>query len=612
MYTQQSQTEFDPALLSLLAVAKKVTPSGQPTIAAQIAEEAQQLESPQTTPQEMPPAPQGIAGALQQAQQTAPSVAQNMQAQGMPPQMPPQAPEGMPPPEETGIAALPLPAPQYAEGGVIGYAGPDGSLVGDEDETTSIAGDWTRGLLADTGDLARDLLSGLSDKVEKEKLANRLRSSMATLQPGLLEQMRGGTKDFRSERESRESQASQMEAMLAALRGATSAPRPEGSWAAEEKPTTTPQFEMQEGTTPQSLIAALAYELNSPDTSPAARVAINKKIQELTAQIPSRAPDRVSDVGILAPRMEAPIASSGGRPDIESLLSSSGRPTVEAAKALAASLVPAADQTEAKRLYKLRQELEAGRPDFEGQKAQAFAEAYEKDKSGRKIDRLIELAQATAQGGIRGVAPALQQFDKSKMAIDLNFKQGQIALEEAKQAKAEGSLEKLMAANQKIADAAAKHDELVANAGMRGYGDLTSQFVAELNARERGLDRTAQERIAQLGGTEGALLKYSQEHPEEFAAYMALKAGLKPGGTRAAQIDRYADDYNKLTLDMMANTRLENQGIYNLQDYIKYRDAIAAGGVGATADKAPPVGAVIQGYKFKGGNPADKSNWEKV
>jgi hypothetical protein len=33
---------------------------------------------------------------------------------------------------------------------------------------------------------------------------------------------------------------------------------------------------------------------------------------------------------------------------------------------------------------------------------------------------------------------------------------------------------------------------------------------------------------------------------------------------------------------------------------------------GAPASAAPPVGTVKQGYRFKGGNPADKSNWEKV
>ena len=32
----------------------------------------------------------------------------------------------------------------------------------------------------------------------------------------------------------------------------------------------------------------------------------------------------------------------------------------------------------------------------------------------------------------------------------------------------------------------------------------------------------------------------------------------------------------------------------------------------SSSGKVPAVGAVMNGYKFKGGNPADKNNWEKV
>jgi hypothetical protein len=35
------------------------------------------------------------------------------------------------------------------------------------------------------------------------------------------------------------------------------------------------------------------------------------------------------------------------------------------------------------------------------------------------------------------------------------------------------------------------------------------------------------------------------------------------------------------------------------------------GGAGAS-QAVPPVGTVMQGYRFKGGNPADRNNWEKV
>jgi hypothetical protein len=37
-----------------------------------------------------------------------------------------------------------------------------------------------------------------------------------------------------------------------------------------------------------------------------------------------------------------------------------------------------------------------------------------------------------------------------------------------------------------------------------------------------------------------------------------------------------------------------------------------AGGTPQAAPSGPAVGAVIKGYKFKGGNPADPKSWEKA
>lgn len=124
MYTQTSTPSIDPALRALLAVAEKVTPSGQPTIAAQVAQAAGQQQQPQ-----------GIEAALGQAEQAAPSVAQNMQQQQMAQmlqqaqQAQPAQPQPQPQQSAGGIAALPIPEGAYAEGGVVGYAGPDGSYV---------------------------------------------------------------------------------------------------------------------------------------------------------------------------------------------------------------------------------------------------------------------------------------------------------------------------------------------------------------------------------------------------------------------------------------------------------------------------------------------------
>ncbi len=155
--------KFDPALLSLMAVAKKVTPQGQPTVAANmlgqagVPPQAMPPGQPPGQPPGMPPGmpPQGIAqafpatppqnmqGALDQSAAAAPSVAKNMQeqqtaqmlAQGQP--QPPMMAEG-------GIASLPIDDYEYADGGIIGYAGGGTSDVGDEGSILRRLIDWMK------------------------------------------------------------------------------------------------------------------------------------------------------------------------------------------------------------------------------------------------------------------------------------------------------------------------------------------------------------------------------------------------------------------------------------------------------------------------------------
>jgi len=131
------QTQFDPALLSLMQVAKRVTPQGGRTVADSVMAKAgvPPQEMPPGAPQGMPPGmppqgppQQGLPDLLQQAQQAAPSVAQNMQEQQNA-QMLAQAQPQPPMMAEGGIASLPIDDYEYADGGIIGYAGPNGSEV---------------------------------------------------------------------------------------------------------------------------------------------------------------------------------------------------------------------------------------------------------------------------------------------------------------------------------------------------------------------------------------------------------------------------------------------------------------------------------------------------
>ena len=116
MYAQQSS--IDPSLAALLQTAQMVTPDQTPTVAAQVAQAAQQKMQPQGIMQGMPQARQDYANA-------APSMMRNMQQQQMQ-QMVRQAMQ----PQHAGIEGLPAPNMQgMAEGGVVGYSGEGSSFV---------------------------------------------------------------------------------------------------------------------------------------------------------------------------------------------------------------------------------------------------------------------------------------------------------------------------------------------------------------------------------------------------------------------------------------------------------------------------------------------------
>ena len=140
----------------------------------------------------------------------------------------------------------------------------------------------------------------------------------------------------------------------------------------------------------------------------------------------------------------------------------------------------------------------------------------------------------------------------------------------------------------------------------------------EQSRLERGLDiqergARAQERAAGRPNE----LELAMSRPEDYKRILAARAEAQqlrrsPEEVRAAAMERYADNWEKL--DMLQKGDLAKQGITNFQQYVRMRDQMAGvGGAPApAAGAAPAVGTIMQGYRFKGGNPSDKNNWEKV
>lgn len=150
------QTAVPDALQALMVLAQQanpVTPSGQPTVAAQLAQAS---------------APQGMPQAMEDFEAAAPSVMRNMQQEQMA-QMMRQASQQRP----AGIEGLPAPNMRFAEGGVIGFAGPDGSEV-PEAETPF-------------GRLFKRRSTGIAEQEERARLRRQLEQQYgkASSLPGL-------------------------------------------------------------------------------------------------------------------------------------------------------------------------------------------------------------------------------------------------------------------------------------------------------------------------------------------------------------------------------------------------------------------------------------------
>ena len=171
----QTQTAIDPSLAALLQTAKMVTPDGGDTVAAQYAQAAQQKMQPQGIMQNMQGAKQDYAAA-------APSMMRNMQ-QAQVQQMMQQAMQ----PQPAGIEGLPAQNMQgmqrMAEGGVVGYAGSDGSFVTPQKRPDETFEEFRQRTIAEQEAVQQKRRDTARAKAEEERIAEMARRGMAPRSP---------------------------------------------------------------------------------------------------------------------------------------------------------------------------------------------------------------------------------------------------------------------------------------------------------------------------------------------------------------------------------------------------------------------------------------------
>lgn len=123
MYTQQSRTGV-PELDAVLATAQMVTPDGGDTVAAQVAQAAQQKLSPPTTPPGIGALMPGVRQQAMNAAQAAQPVTQAQMQQALQQSQMAQQSQGV-----AGLPAQNMRTFTAAQGGVVGYNGEDSSDV---------------------------------------------------------------------------------------------------------------------------------------------------------------------------------------------------------------------------------------------------------------------------------------------------------------------------------------------------------------------------------------------------------------------------------------------------------------------------------------------------
>jgi len=564
----QSQSVLPPAtklfLDSLKAGAKLQSPTGQPTVAAQAAQSAgiipqqQQPQQPQQggVPPVTPEAGQeglaGILDQLKQAQQTGPSVAQNQQqaqqqqlaqqaAQMVPQQQGPQTPQepqGQPPQQmaEGGLAGLPVDIGEFAEGGVIGYAGPEGSEVGSEEATSDI------------GNFLRSISGGIQDMV------GRANQGMERVRGRYNAEIMPWTAATPSER----AESARQMALYATPETPKQPEQPKEAAGSNLK------FQYAPNTDIAKTINVLRAEMDRVTSAPE-KEQLRAEIERLYSLLPAPRPDAPPPDGGLGglPQRDIRREAAPTGPNLSGIMTEMKN----------AGFTPS-DMSESERIYAGKRKMIEGRPDFGAQDVATATRIQEMAQA--QDDRQRQLLQMAARPLIRGggarMAGVTANFENATAGRDAAYLKLIDASKEAEYARQVKDFDTLEQAQKNIKDAE------------REYQKFTAQLAGQMYASQSGI------KTAQINAD-------SREAVDRFTA------GKTGADLRAAQIDRYADDYNKLVLDLMTKQDLKAQGINTLQDYIRYRDNILAQGLGQepgnVTDIPPAVQAALSKYGVK-------------
>jgi hypothetical protein len=600
MYAQQAS--IDPSLAALLQTAQMVTPDQTPTVAAQVAEAAAQKLQPQGMPQ-----------ARQEFQQAMPSMMRNMQQQQMQ-QMIQQAMQ----PKPVGIEGLSSNI-QMAEGGVVGYA------EGGTPRTYGYAPDYE-----DARRLGIALSPYDSPKDRKDKL-ERLQKMRE------FEKERQNFGDIPTEASVARDQLLQrayadptrardvvgQDAVRTMSPGRTMAPpaaaSPEGQQLATARTMPT-QFDVGIGALPA--LRRAAQMVGGQE-----REDILNKISELeSAQTRSMAQPAPSGIAAAAP---AQPTLAGAMGEVEKIMPGTG--TEQNRVAL----------EELQRMRRARPESGIGSLAALQEEARVAEELKARRAKDAQFQGMQEFLLGVASGGPSVGAQRGIAFRKAQEQQEMLFAQENTiraakvdAIKKANEALRIGDQEKYVEALNKLSELERADKQVKAQLAGTTLQTQTTMRGQDIQAREAELNRQARDEIKQLPTfeqqmAERAMNDWMRQNPgKTFSdAWEWYRGAGKPDKARmtydqaADNVGKFMDSISGMQEIAAIKKRAKESGqpepsMSQIREMLIQRELQGAGSrppaPAPSNQPAPPVGTVMQGYRFKGGNPADKNNWEKV
>lgn len=526
---------------------------------------------------------------LQQMQQ------QQMQQQ---PRGPMPAPAGVPQPEAQpeaimargGLAGIPVRRDmfEYAGGGIIAFAKGD-LVVGD---TMGTSGMEQQELASQAAAITDEMVA---ERRNKAKLIAELEQKLAFL-------TNAGAP-----------QAAEVRAQLEALKG------PEAPRAAPSAPSTARQAPPpQAGAKPDSgLLAAAKAKAAATDV----------------AQPPS-AP-RPTNTRPAATPPVTPTAQAGAQPNVSPFLAEAATmardkpvaPTAEGVIKDVNSLMPTGLQEAAQKKL------------FADQRARANErkDLFERSRPSGLDDLIRVFGQSGQYKGGTGMGPAYTANQDRKRAEELAFQKEQNELLTAIEGRSTAADKGVFEARTSAMEKANKsfQDRLVANtkalADLAGVDqrrmDEAAQRLTQVEVeklRSATQNRTLNEKLkfeADYLSLKSQARDLAQKGETDAAAKIEAKANdmlsiRAGGGAAAVGAGRNAIMDRRQTMTELEKIIKDEGMMYSdaekKQAATEYKRLAMMNATDGGGGGGPKIGDVQQGYRFKGGNPADQSNWEKV